>query len=412
MNYSLLLKPRKLFAAVRSRLDRRKTMNQAIKACEQRFGNDPNYRPDLVPAFFAPRPAVAQDDSAILKRIIASYKLAKVDQRCADEAFNVSNEWLPIYERKLGPVMKALLTENIGELQHMYQNFFRDPCSSGLAGVPFDMDAFFKGTIKDKYRKYVLCDALHRYDLWKMRTGNVYPANVLASPIVGNPYGYTVEDVFVRAGGDYQHYYAHTIGQLLKSSDQQVVVELGGGFGGLAYYLVRDNPGITFVDFDLPEALALATYYLMKTLPNLQISLYGEISFPEESLATPGIVMMPSFEIMKMPSKSATVSFNSYSLAEMSPSSIRTYIDQIARITGAYILHVNHNRNAVLSADKFGIEGHGFKLIRRELAGWTLGINPKSDEFEYLFSYPHMPHVTGFSDNASKHGKSTLPVLT
>jgi putative sugar O-methyltransferase len=194
-----------------------------------------------------------------------------------------------------------------------------------------------------------------------------------------------LDGVFVRPGGDYHHYYSHAIGQLLKSSDKQVVVELGGGFGGLAYYLIRDNPGVTYVDFDLPEALALASYYLLKTIPDLHISLYGETNFPKEALLAPGIVMMPSFEIMKMPSKSAAVSFNSYSLAEMSPPTIRVYIDQIARITSEHFLHVNHNRNAVLSADKFGIEDHGFTLISRELAGWTLGINPKSDEFEYLY---------------------------
>jgi hypothetical protein len=386
MNYSLLWKPRKLLAAVRGRLDQRKSMNQAIRASKQRFGNDQNYRPDLVPVWFAPRPGIAQDDSVILKRIIAAYKMAKIDQRNAGEAFNVSNEWLPIYERDLGPVMKALLTEDIGELQRMYQNFFRDPCSTGLVGLPINMPkAFFGGTIKEIYRQYILCDILHRSDLWKKRTRNAFSAEVLASPIVGNPYGYIMDGVFVRAGGDYQHYYSHAIGQLLKSSDRQVVVELGGGFGGLAYYLIRDNPGVTYVDFDLPEAVALASYYLMKTLPNLQISLYGETNFPEEALLASGIVMMPSFEIMKTPSKSAAVSFNSYSLAEMSPSTIRVYIDQIARITSAHFLHINHNRNAVLSADKFGIEDHGFTLISREPAGWSLAINPNSDEYEYLY---------------------------
>jgi putative sugar O-methyltransferase len=385
MNYSLLWKPRKLLAAVRKKLDRRKYLDKTIRLCEQRFGNDPNYRPELVPAWFAPRPGIAQDDSIILRRIIAAYKMAKINQRDAGEAFNVSNEWLPIYEQDLGPVMKALLAEDVGELQRMYQNFFRDPCGTGLVGFsPSILKVCFGENIKGIYRKFVLCDALHRSDLWRKRTNNIYSADVLASPIVGNPYGYFMDGVFVRQGGEYQHYYSHAISQLLPSGGNQVV-ELGGGYGGLAYYLNRDNPSVTYIDFDLPEMLALATYYLMKTLPNLQISLYGETNFPNEALLAPGIVMMPSFEIVKMPSKSAAVSFNSYSLAEMSPSTIRVYIDQIARITNANFLHINHNRRAELSADKFGIEDHGFKLISRELAGWTLAINPDSDEYEYLY---------------------------
>lgn len=60
-------------------------------------------------------------------------------------------------------------------------------------------------------------------------------------------------------------------------------------------------------------------------------------------------------------------------------------------MTDCHFLHVNHNKNAVLSADNFGMEEHGYKLISRELAGWTLGINPKSDEYEYLYEKVGVP---------------------
>jgi hypothetical protein len=123
----------------------------------------------------------------------------------------------------------------------------------------------------------------------------------------------------------------------------------------------------------------------MRSLPNVPVRLYGEAELSAETLTVPGIVLMPSFEIVKMPWKAATVSFNSYSLAEMSPGTVHVYLDQITRITSGYFLHINHNRNAVLSADKFGVEDRGFKLVSRELAGWTLGINPASDEYEYLY---------------------------
>ncbi len=361
-------------------------MIQAIENGKRRFRNDPNFRPELVPGYFVPRIADDRDDLVTLKRIIAAYKKAKAKQKNAGEAFNVSNEWLPIYERNLGPVMKALLSENVTELRRMYQNFFRDPCSSGLVGLPINIPNLFSGgAIKQKFREYILCDVLHRYDLWKKRTGNKYSAAVLSAPLVGNPYGYTMEGVFIRGGADYQHYYAQAIAELMCYSTKQIVLELGEGFGGLAYYLVRDNPRVTYVGFDLPEATALASYYLMRCLPNVQARLYGEAELSAETLAAPGFVLMPSFEIMKMPSKSAAVSFNSYSLAEMSPATTHVYIDQIARITSGYFLHVNHNRNAALNADKFGVEERGFRLVSRELAGWTSGINPQSDEYEYLY---------------------------
>lgn len=369
-----------------NRLDRWVEINRVIEKSEKRFRGDPNYRLDLVQDNFAPHPGETQDDSEILKRIAAAYKKAKRDQLHAAEAFNVSNEWLPIYERSLASVMHALSSENVKELQRMYQNFFRDPCSVGLVGFPVDMSRIFlSGKIDEKYKKYALGDSLHRYDLWKRRTNDEYPIETLRTPAVGNPYGYTIDGVFVRSGADYHHYYSHEIKKLLESVRNKTVIELGGGFGGQAYFLLRDRPDITYHNFDLPENLALASYYLLKTLPDRRVTLYGEAELTNHSFDNPGIFMMPSFEIMKVPEKSIAVSFNSYSLAEMSPSAIRTYIEQIARITNGYFLHINHNENAVLRADDFGIENYGFKCVSRRLAEWTLGINPNSDEFEYLY---------------------------
>jgi hypothetical protein len=386
MKLSILLKPRRLAAGIKRRVVNRRNMIHAIQAGKKRFANDPNFHPDLVPGYFVPRQGTDQDDSALVKRIIAAYQKAKFRQKSTGEAFNVSNEWLPIYEHNLGPVMKALLAGNVEEVQRTYRNFFRDPCSSGLAGLPVNIPNLFTGgSIKVKYREYIMCDVLHRFNLWRTRTGNKYPAAALSAPMVGNPYGYTVDGVFVRAGGDYHHYYAHAIGELLRSSENQVVAELGGGFGGLAFYLLRDHPQVTYIGFDLPEATALASYYIMKSLPEVPIRLYGEVELSPDVLGTPGLIMMPSFEIVNMPPKSIAVSFNSYSLAEMSPATIRVYVDEITRITHGYFHHVNHNSHAVLSADNFGVEMRGFKLVNRQLAGWTLGINPASDEYEYLY---------------------------
>jgi hypothetical protein len=293
MNFRTLLKPRKLVRILRHRMAMRARLESAIKAGEERFKDDPNYRLDLVPANFAPHVAVRADDSALLRRISVAYQKAKAKQRDAAETFNVSNEWLPIYQRNLGPVMRALSEGNLDDLDRMYSNFFRDPCSTGLAGLPADLTKkYFGRHIADRYRKIALCEALHRYSLWRERTENRYTVQDLVCPLVGNPYGSTIDGVFLRPGVDYHHYYASEINRLLESGEQQVVVELGGGFGGMAFFLVRDNPAITYIDFDLPEACALASYYLMKSLPQLPITLYGEAELTPKLLAKPGVVRL------------------------------------------------------------------------------------------------------------------------
>jgi hypothetical protein len=386
MNFKLFLQPRKLMAIVQARIADRIAIDRAIKAGVQRFKQDPNYRPDSVPACFAPHPGPEQDDSAILQRIIVAYKKAKIDQRSHSETFNVSNEWLGIYNKLLGPVMQALDREDLPELSRMYGNFFRDRCSTGLAGLPRNIhEQLFRPNPSQKARDFILVDVLHRFDLWKRRTGNAYSVQDLVTPLIGNPYGFIADGIFLRGGTDYQHYYAQAISSLLSPDKKSIVMELGGGFGGMAYFLVRDNPHATYIDFDLPEALALASYYLLKAFPDLPIALYGEADPSPATWSRNRIVLMPSFQILSMASKSFDVAFNSYSLAEMSPSTIREYIAEITRCTNGHFLHINHNKNCVLSADDFGVENYGFSLIHRELAGWTLGLNPASDEFEYLY---------------------------
>jgi len=386
MNLKLLFRPRKLAAVLKERYEVQSRFNRAVEAGVQRFKDDPNYRPDLVPAACAPHPSPEQDDSLILKRIIAAYKKAKADQKSASETFNVSYEWLHIYERILGPVMRALQEENIPELNRMYSNFFRDSCSQGLAGYPLEIQRnLFLPDPPLKHRNILLVDLLHRFHLWKERTENRYTVHDLVSPQIGNPYGHIFDGVFIRGGSDYHHYYAQFINSLLPSNTKGTVIELGGGFGGMAYFLVRDNPNVTYVDFDLPEALALASYYLLKAFPDLPITLYGEAKFSSETLSRSRIVMMPSFEIKNMLAGAADVAFNSYSLAEMSASSIREYIAELTRCTRGHLLHINHNRVSLVKADDFGIENHNFSLLQRRLAGWTVGLNPTSDEFEYLY---------------------------
>ncbi len=386
MKLKTLFMPRKLVASLKARWSLRTMLNRAIKNGVKRFESDPNYRLDLVPANFAPRMSPREDNSAILKRIVAAYQKAMADQRSAGSTFNVSNEWLPIYERTLGPVMKALNENNLAELDRMYSNFFRDSCSTGLAGMPSQLEQkCFGAHISKRYRIIALCEGIHRYNLWKERTENAYTAQDLSTPLIGNPWGSTMDGVFLAPGVDYQHFYAHEIKALLSSCDSNIVAELGGGFGGMAYFLVRDIPEITYVDFDLPEALALASFYLMKAFPGLPIQLYGEAELTPKTLSETKILMMPSFEILRMAPKSVAIAFNSYSLAEMSPAAVRQYVDEIIRFTSGYFLHVNHNKNAALRADDFGVEARGFELVRRNPSGWTAGLNPNSDEFEYLY---------------------------
>jgi putative sugar O-methyltransferase len=371
---------------LRNRLSHASDLHAAVDSTKRRFINDPRFKHELVVAGFADRRTKGGDDSAILSRILSAYDLAKRDEANAPATFKVSNEWIPIYENDMRDVMTALTRKDAPALQNIYENFFREQCSTGIAGQPVNMrKEYFGETITPFHKDLYLCDTLHRIELWRKLTGNRYPLSALSSTDIGNPYGITVDGVYVRTCAEHHHYYAQEVSRLVPSA--ATVVELGGGFGGMAYYLLRDNHAISYVDLDLPEGVALTSYYLMKSFPERKFVLYGEAEIhPELFSSSAGLtVLLPAHAIGNIPPQSADLVFNSYSLAEMSPDAIREYVKQLTKISRTYFLHLNHNRHSVLPADKFGIEEFGYTLLYRKFTEWNTGRSMRSDEFEYLY---------------------------
>ena len=367
--------------------DNRRSLNLLFDLKEREFSFDSNNNTTAwVEEAFAPRKAALTEDSTLLQRVVEAYRKAKKIQQSAMSYYQVSNEWIPVYNSCLKDVMAALEQGDLEKLGEIYRNFMRNQCSAGLVGLPVDMNrCYFSGNISNKHKKLYLYDSLHRFWLWKNLSGKTADIKSLTSPDIGNPFGYYIDGNFIKTGSDYQHYYASVIDRLTKSTERRLVVELGGGYGGMAYYLIRDGVNLTYVDYDLPENLALASFYLLSAFPDKKILLFGEEPVPDSRLSEYDVVLMPNFEIEKMSDLCADMVFNSYSLAEMSSEAVSNYISIFNRIAKKYIFHVNHTRNSLVSAEDFGVDHHQFGLIYKIPALWNAGRNLDMDEYEYLY---------------------------
>jgi len=331
---------------------------------------------------------ISTREEIIIERIIKAYRKAKQDQKGFAAPYQVGNEWLPIYERYMNSIIKALTAGDKQAVNSIYENFMREDCSVGLHGMPTNMaNTYFGDKITKIAAQEYLYDALYRYKHWKEITANQYGLSDLKMPDYGNSYGYYVDNEYVRTGAEYLHYYATRIAELTsKEQGKKIVVELGGGYGGLGYFINKLIPEVTYVDFDLPENMALTSYFLMNSFPDKKILLYGEGECNEENLQKYDIIIMPNFEISKLPTAKANLVFNSYSLAEMSTETINTYIPELKRASKAYFFHVNHSQlSHSLKADEFGIDDENFKLISKQPALWNMGRDANMDEFEYLY---------------------------
>jgi putative sugar O-methyltransferase len=171
----------------------------------------------------------------------------------------------------------------------------------------------------------------------------------------------------------------------LKKIEKPIVFELGGGFGGMAYYLMRDAVGLTYIAADLPENAALQAYYLMSHFPTKKIALYGELDLTDFNPHDYDAIILPNFAIDSLSEDLVHLSFNSYSLAEMDIESVNNYVNKICNITSLYFYHLNHVYWPV-SADNFPIDYDKFELHLRFPSMW--GRDPQNctiDHHEYVY---------------------------
>ena len=117
----------------------------------------------------------------------------------------------------------------------------------------------------------------------------------------------------------------------------RVIVELGAGYGRLAYVCRKMMPDCVYVILDLPEALTCAHYWLSRTLPG-EVVPYDEARrverFDRETLAARRVWLLGSQDIEKIARGSVDAFVNVYSLAEMPMTAIENYFTQIERVTG------------------------------------------------------------------------------
>lgn len=325
------------------------------------------------------------EDTKLLERICSAYRKAEKDQLAAPQAYQATDWWKQVQREHLQSVREALRTGKIPILRELYRDFFRNSCSAGLSGIPL---ALLKPHLNRKatgfQRGFFLSDALYRLDYWKEQINGQFTLDNLQGPNTGNPFGVLVDGTLVRTGSEYQHYCAQKIGQLL-SKKTPAVAEIGGGYGGMAYYLMRDNPKITYLDFDTPESIALTAYYLLKSFPERKFLLYGENKLSEETISQYDAVLMPLFDLAKVPAGSVGLTFSSHAVSDISDAALIEYLSQISRITQQYFWCIGNHANDQMMDQTIRSQHLPFELIETRQSFWNRHRSPHAEEVETLY---------------------------
>lgn len=314
------------------------------------------------------RPEDNLDKTEIIARISKMYQQLKKDDKDINELYKAGGEW-DHYISERQSFYDDLLNENHDGAIEILSNFWRNKL----------------GPIVKEYAKYeqlvneetefverFIDRVAKNYLIWK----ELYGADIseLQVPNVGNQWGLLIDGQLVVPKATRYHAHAQQVKNLTIDVDNPVFAEIGAGYTGMANFMLRDIPNLTYIDFDLPETLVIGAYYTMSAYPEKRILLYGEYdNLSDTNLEDYDCLFLPNFELPNFKSNTVDVFYNSFSLSEMPKATSSEYVEQIQKICRRYFLHNNMDRKGVINrgfertpGSEYTIDKKVFKLVYKQ----------------------------------------------
>lgn len=281
------------------------------------------------------------NEKVLVQRLISSFCVAKETQLNMPKPYLPHEEaWKDFLAIEWRNYYDAISHEDYETIAALLRNFFRN---GGISGMWAEKEVF-KSFCNQKMLAQLSREnsMKSQYLVWRNNLPFISLKD-LNAPKVGNPWGYRFGDMLLYEPVFEYNFHAHYFDRLLCDVQNPVVIEIGGGFGGLAYHLLRCRSSIKYIGFDLPENILIQTYYLSCTFPNARIFIYQENSPPlnRQHLEHYDIVLLPNFELPRVDSLIADLIINVRSLSEMSYETITEYFSQIDRIGRLFFYHEN-----------------------------------------------------------------------
>lgn len=287
-----------------------------------------------------PESSESELDRPLVEGIVASLVAAKQDQVAIRGPYAPALDWNESLNRRWAEPLRMMKAGNVGGVEIFFRRFFRNDALAGFWAEGRVFDDF----VKDRWwRKRFRALAMDRQIATWRDTFPDTPFSELAAPNIGSPWGYDVAGHTVYEPACEYHLQAAHFATLLEVRKSASVLEIGGGFGGLAYFLLKRSAGVRYVGLDLPENIALQTYYLAKAFPGIKILCYSQA----KTLSSPiswrdhDVVLLPNFMLPAVASESIDLVINIRSFAEMPAETIAEYYAQIDRVGKLFFFHEN-----------------------------------------------------------------------
>jgi hypothetical protein len=120
------------------------------------------------------------------------------------------------------------------------------------------------------------------------------------------------------------------LGELCRSGPPPRVIEIGGGYGGLALHLSQILKGCQYIVVDLPETLVFSASYLALHAPTKRLYLYDPADrLDAATFAGLDFVLLPDYRLDALTGFEFDLAINIASMQEMRVDQIERYLDFI-----------------------------------------------------------------------------------
>ena len=305
---------------------------------------------------------VAKEDISLCERLMAAYHKADLHE----SSNNISELWGKSITSYYGELITIMESCNAEKLAEALSSMFREKFVYGLASgdlVEHSRSKIGAMIWSLKYQDNII--ALAEY-LGLVRTESTQQGQkayglkegidtVVAKiedkigisiefPNIGAPYGISANNSLITMEQPEHIYVALRINEavrdyLNKEGKKLNLLEIGAGFGGLAYWILKQQrfTTSTYTIIDLPLINVLQGYFLSKALGVSKVSLYGE-TFRNDAT----ILILPTFAITTMSGNDIDVLINQNSMPEMTEQIVENYLRFAKENVSGIFFSYNH----------------------------------------------------------------------
>jgi hypothetical protein len=282
---------------------------------------------------------------------------------------NFGGEWEYLNKNRRYNYIKCLKENNLVSLNKNFSNFFRNDTSYGICTPSFS-----------DFKNFTKSQILFDIDIAKEFVGLQNLSSLSINKTVGNPYGLIYKKKIIIPDVLRHYYFAQKIINLIgiKENNKNLIIEIGGGYGGMAKILKLSKLNHIFIGIDLIETLLIQYYFLKKQ--GIKVKIINRVKDIKKDYIN--LVPYDYSEDFLKKIYNCSLLFNSRSFSEMSLKVLKKYFNLINNyLKPSYIYHENSNyllfpkskRHIEIVGNKFPINKNNYKLINLSISPFLSG---------------------------------------